>query len=432
MSQRSPTSPVIDPEMPEPLSMKAVLKISGMRRLWYAQIISVFGDFLALFAIIGVLTFQLHATPQQVTGIQISYLLPIALLGMVVGVFADRWPLKATLVSSDCLRAGLVLLLLFAKQMWHFYAILATISIVSSLFAPAQGIALRSAVPLHGLRSANALMQQVMFGMRIVGPAVAAFLVSSFGPVSCYLLDSASFLGSALLIMSVALLKPEDASLPGASDTANSNAHPLARFWADMKQGIDFILHHAGLLFVILALASGMFVLGCFGPLIAVYVRDDLHSSTQIFGMASATIGVGMLIGINALNSLAKNLSNSILVYAGLAGIAVGLVILAGLPLVPATFVGNFIIGFAVAGIIIPSQTMIQSESPPALLGRIGSTVMSIIFTAQISGLVLSGVLVDHLGVRDVFAGCAVLLVVLIAVGRIWMEPKTVAVQAMN
>src|ERR1700734_3664415 len=195
--------PPIDPELPAPLSMGEVMRIPMMRRLWYAQTISVFGDFLALFAVIAILTFKLHATAQQVTGVQIAYMLPIAVLGILAGVFVDRWPLKPTMVSSDSIRAALCLLLLFATQIWHFYAILAAISVVSSFFSPAQGVAIRSAVPLHGLRSANALMQQVMFGMRIVGPAIAAFLVASFGARSCYLVDSASFVASGCLIASL-------------------------------------------------------------------------------------------------------------------------------------------------------------------------------------------------------------------------------------
>src|ERR1700738_1600075 len=89
----------LDPELPALMSMGAVLRISMMRRLWYAQIISVFGDFLALFAVIGILTFNLHATPQQVTGVSIAYMLPIAALGIIAGVFVDRWPLKPTMVS---------------------------------------------------------------------------------------------------------------------------------------------------------------------------------------------------------------------------------------------------------------------------------------------------------------------------------------------
>jgi len=54
----------------------------------------------------------------------------------------------------------------------------------------------------------------------------------------------------------------------------------------------------------------------------------------------------------------------------------------------------------------------------------VGSTVMSLIFTAQISGLLLSGWLAAAIGVRGVFAVCAILLALLIAVGRLWMEPR--------
>jgi MFS family permease len=326
------------------------------------------------------------------------------------------------MVSSDSIRAALCLLLLAATQIWHFYAILAAISIVSSFFSPAQGVAIRSAVPLHGLRSANALMQQVMFGMRIIGPAIAAFMVAYLGASSCYILDSVSFVGSACLIASVVFLKSEKAAPKPAA--AGENTSAIGKIWLDMKQGISFIFHHAALFFVILAMAAGMFVIGCFGPLIAIYVRDSLHASTKMFGIVSPMIGLGMLLGVNGLNTLGKKLSNTLLVYSGLCGIAVGLVILTLLPHIWSTLVGNFIIGIAVAAIIVPAQTLFQQATPPELLGRVGSTFMSIIFAAQISGLVLSGVLTQYMGVRRVFALCAVMLVVLIAVGKLWMEPK--------
>jgi MFS family permease len=416
-----PATPSIDPELPAPLSMRDVLSIPMLRRLWYAQIISVFGDFLALFAVIGVLTFSLHATAQQVTGVQIAYMLPIAVLGILAGVFVDRWPLKPTMVSSDSIRAGLVLLLIFAHKPWHFYAILAGISVVSSFFGPAQGVAIRSAVPVHGLRSANALMQQVMFGMRIVGPAIASFMVASFGPTSCYILDSVSFVGSALLIASLTFVTT---ARPVTPHTAHEDASALAKIGRDMKQGIDFILHHAALLFVILAMAAGMFVLGCFGPLIAVYVRDSLHASTRSFGVVAAMIGLGMLIGINGLNTFGKRLSNTLLVYSGLGGIAVGLVILTALAHIWSTVLGNLIIGLSVAGIIIPAQTLFQQATPPELMGRVGSTFMSIVFASQIAGLVLSGILTQHTSVRHVFALCAALILILMVVGKLWMEPK--------
>ncbi len=434
------TAPTI-PGQPEPLSMSAVLRFPIMRRLFYAQLISTFGDFLALFAVINFLTFHLNATPRQVTGLQIAYLLPIAVLGVLAGVFVDRWPLKPTMVASDLTRAGLCLLLPFATQVVHFYIILAAISILSSFFNPAQGVAIRSAVPLHGLRSANSLMQQVMFGMRIIGPGLAGLLYKVFGPRICYFGDSASFLGSASLIATLALTRafapPTPAVVKAETETRidatlESEAAPaappassgLASILPDMKQGLSFIVHHAAVLFVILALAAGMFVIGCFGPLIAVYTRDTLRASTGIYAIISAMIGLGMFVGVNVLNTLGKRLSNTLLVYTGLIGIALGLCFLAGLPHVWAAIVGDLIIGTAVAGIVVPSNVLIQQETPPALMGRVGSTVMSLVFTAQILGLVLSGQLANRIGVRHVFAVCAVMLVFLVVGGKLLMEPK--------
>lgn len=414
-------APAHDPESGKPLSMWEVLRFPMMRHLWFAQTISVFGDFIALYAVIAVLTFRLHATAQQVTAVQIAYLLPIAVLGAVAGVFVDRWPLKPTMISSDLLRAGIVLLLLTATRLWHYYLALAAISVVSSFFAPAQGVAIRSAVPLNGLRSANALMQQVTFGMRIVGPAAAVSLVSSLGPVSCYLMDSASFVGSACLIAAVKFVRPAEAK---PASPAGPKQAPLARVWSDMEEGFKFIWGNARLFFVIVAFAAGMFVIGCFAPLTAVYVRDNLHASTNIFGIVSALVGVGMIAGINALSVFASRVKDTSLVYSGLAGIAFGLALMAGITTIWSAFLGEFAIGFAFAAIFLPSQTKIQQETPPPLLGRVGSTVMSAVFASQIAGLVLSGVLAERIGVRSVFALCAVLLAILIGAGFLWMRAK--------
>jgi MFS family permease len=413
------------------MSMGQVLRIPTMRRLWYAALISSFGDFLALFAVIGVLTFQLRATPQQVTGVQISYMLPIAVLSVLAGVFVDRWPLKLTLVVSDFTRCALCLLLLLAHSTFGFYLVLAAISVVSSFFGPAQGVTLRSVVPMHGLRSANALMQQVMFGMRIIGPAIAALLVARLGPHSCYIADAVSFFASGCLIASLAISRPQAAAQASAIVNPDSESSPapqpsgLASVLADMRVGINFIFHHAGIFFVLLAMAAGMFVLGCFGPLIAVYVRDSVHASTQFFGIASAMIGAGMLVGVNGLTTFGKKISNTVLVYSGLAGIALALVGLTLLTRIWSTVLANLLIGLAVSAIIVPATTMMQQETPHELMGRVGSAFMSLVFTAQICGLILSGIIANSIGVRQVFALCAVLLAILIVAGRLLMDPES-------
>ena len=124
--------------------------------------------------------------------------------------------------------------------------------------------------------------------------------------------------------------------------------------------------------------------------------------------------------------SAGRNLPVAIGVGAALGG----LVILTLLPYIWSTLVGNFIIGSAVAAIIVPAQTLFQQATPPELMGRVGSTFMSIVFAAQIAGLILSGILTQHIGVRQVFALCAIMLVILVAIGKLWMEPKEQPVAA--
>jgi MFS transporter, DHA3 family, macrolide efflux protein len=401
---------------PAPMTFRDVLRVTVMRRVWYAQVVSLLGDFLALFAVISVVSFRLHGTPAQVTGVQISYMLPMALLGPLAGVFVDRWPLKPTLVSSDLIRAGLVALLFVSTALWQIYMVLAALSSVSSFFAPAQSVTIRSHVPSHGLLSANALMQMAMMGVRIIGPAAAGALVAAFGPNLCYALDTASFLASAALIGSVAIVRPAG---PAKGPSPKSGVDAVLH---EMAEGMRFILHHAALSFVVMAMAAGLFTIGCFGPLIAVYVREWLHASSGTFGIVSAMVGVGMFVGMPTVRRLAARASNPTLVLSGLAGIGVGALLLGAIPIVGAALLGTFTLGFAFAGIIVPAQTLMQQETPHALMGRISSTIMSVVFFAQLLGLVLSGVLAQLFGVRAVFFLCALLAWVLTAGGRLLLR----------
>jgi DHA3 family macrolide efflux protein-like MFS transporter len=401
------------------MTFREVLQLTVMRRVWFAQVVSLLGDFLALFAVISVVTYRMIGTPQQVTGVQIAYMLPMAILGPLSGVFVDRWPLKPTLIASDLIRAGFVLLLFAATSTWQIYLVLCALSAVSSFFAPAQSVTIRSHVPPHGLISANALMQMAMMGTRVIGPATAGALVAAFGPRICYAVDFISFLVSALLISSVTILRPPAPPRAAEAETTNSKVHAI---FHEMGEGMRFIVHHAAISFVVMAMAAGMFVMGCFGPLIAIYVRDWLHAKAGVFGIVSAMVGIGMMVGMPLVRRLSGRISNSTLVLSGLAGIGLGALILGVLPWVPASMLACFTLGFTFAGVIVPAQTLMQKETPHALMGRISSTMMSVIFFAQLIGLLLSGYLAQAFGVRAVFFLCAVLAWILTGAGRLLLN----------
>jgi DHA3 family macrolide efflux protein-like MFS transporter len=395
------------------LSFRDVLRLAVMRRLWYAQIVSLFGDFLAIFAVISVVTFRLHATPTWVTGVQIAYLLPLAFLGPLAGVFVDRWPLKPTLVSSDLIRAALVILLVLSRSIWQIYGVLAALSVVSSFFAPAQSVTIRQHVPRNGLLSANALMQIAMTGVRIVAPLTAGVVVAALGPGLCYTLDALSFVASAALIGSVAIMRR-----PVAGISAQSTSGRVHAIWHDMSEGMRFMIGHAAILFVVSAMAAAFFTVGCFGPLVAVFVRESLHGQAAAFGLVSTMVGVGLLFGTQGLRAIARRASNSMMVFSGLTGIGFALLLLAGLPNIAAALTATFLMGFSISAILVPAQTLLQQETPHALMGRMSSTVMSVIIFSQLVGLIVSAAAAQFVSVRTIFFLSAVLCVVLAFGGR--------------
>ena len=73
---------------------------------------------------------------------------------------------------------------------------------------------------------------------------------------------------------------------------------------------------------------------------------------------------------------------------------------------------------------MVPAQTLMQRETPHDMLGRVASTQISVIFFAQILGLVLSGMLAQIFGVRMVFFFCAALSLALVAGGRLFLRAK--------
>ena len=410
---------------PAPLSMRDALKISGFKRLWIAQGVSILGDFLAIFAVINLITFRWHGTPLQVTNVLIAYIIPITIVGPLAGVFVDRWKVKRVMIASDLIRAVLILGLIFVTRLEHIYVIFLLVSTVSSFFGPAQSVTLRTLVPVNGLLSANALMSQAFYTMRIIAPATAGLLVYWLGENSCFYLDTVSFIFSAAMLSTIVVIRV--VSQKGGA--GEKSVHSLLR---DYTAGSRFILTHPAISFVMVAMMTAMFVLSCFSPLISVYVRDQLHAGTRSFGLISAMIGVGLIVGTQTVNAVAKGFSKKYVALCGLLGLSFATFVLA---LFKTSFLAGanmFGIGFAIAFVVVPTQTLMQQETPQHMLGRVSSSFMAVFSLSQLLGLVLSGSLADMIGIRRLFLYSAVLLAILTAGGYLWLsedkpEQKAVA-----
>jgi DHA3 family macrolide efflux protein-like MFS transporter len=74
-------------------------------------------------------------------------------------------------------------------------------------------------------------------------------------------------------------------------------------------------------------------------------------------------------------------------------------------------------VGFFAAFVMVCAQTLIQQETPQELLGRVSSTLMSLLAIAQVFALFGAGPVAESVGVLDLYFGSAAALVATGAVG---------------
>lgn len=389
--------------------MRQVMAISAFRKLWIATLVSIFGDFLALYAIFSEMTFRMHASARAITLVTVFFLLPLAFVGPVAGVFVDRWHPRRTMVASDLARTVLALGLVFARAPWHIYAVFLALSTFSSFFTPARSVSLPQIVPLNGLMSANALIQQTVQILQMASPVIAGALVGWAGPSSCYFLDSASFLISGLLIATLVI--------PPRPAHANQQMKSVVR---DLFSGVRFILGHPVVSFVILSIAAGTFALSAFSALIAVFVRDVLHATSYVFGAMGSAIGAGMLAGGLVVTPLARRVrQKAYLVSGGLLMCGFFIALIARLPNTIVSLAGCVGIGVGVSLLVIPAMALTQGQVPAEMRGRVSSSSMSLISISQGVALLFAGDLASRLGITSVFYGSAAMLLLISIAGTI-------------
>ncbi|MGA2740659.1 MAG: MFS transporter [Bryobacteraceae bacterium] len=389
------------------LTMRQALAIPGFRKLWLATLVSIFGDFLALYAIFSEMTFRMHASARAITLVTVFYLLPLALVGPVAGVFVDRWHPRRTMVVSDIARAVLVLGLVFTRVPWHIYVVFLALSTFSSFFSPARSVSIPQLLPLNGLMSANALIQQTVQILQMASPVLAGALAGWAGPSSCYYLDSASFVFSGLMIATIAI--------PARPAHANKEVKPVLR---DLASGMRFIFGHPVIGFVILSIAAGTFAISAFGSLIAVYVRDVLHANSVLFGALGSAIGAGMLAGGFVVTPLARRIQQKAhLITAGILLCGACIAGIARIPNSVAALVGCVGIGVGASLLTIAAMTLLQGQVPAEMRGRVSSSSMSLISVSQGVALLFAGDLASRFGIAAVFYGSAALLLFIAIAG---------------
>lgn len=213
----------------------------GFRWLFAARSVSLLGDWfntLALFALLD----QMHGQSARAFGwVLILKLAPLLVMGPAAGVVADRFNRKSVMVWTDVLRAAVVLALLGLAR-WPRLDLLLGLTFVqislSAFFEPARSAAVAQICSRDELLAANALMAVTWSIMLTVGAAVGGVASHLFGWQVAIVLDAATYVASAVLILPV--LVPTVRSKP----RLRGLWHVLG--FGDAVDGFRFMWRHPG------------------------------------------------------------------------------------------------------------------------------------------------------------------------------------------
>ena len=376
----------------------------AFRGLLLAHFASNLGDWLAFIALFNLAAIEWQTDILGIGLITVAYLLPFAIIAPVAGVFVDRWELRRLLVASDILRAGLVVLMVFADQLWQLCLLIFLHQTVSTFFNPAQQAAIPRLVRRADILPANALGTQASHLTKVLGPGIAGMLVAMLGTRGCLLLDAATFALSGMLLLTLPRL------------TTRRAPQEVASVSADLRAAYRCLRKLRRLQWSLLSLIFAICGLGAFLVALPIHARDGLGLGPQGLGLLLSTLGIGTLVGAMALMSRLAHHDRLSMMSVGSGLLAISLVGLVRVQQPAWSGLLMVFLGVGTAFLIVPAHALFQEEAAEQHLGGILSVALAVLALAQVSGMGMAAALGQTLpasyalGLAAALCGCAALL----------------------
>ncbi|MCX4091630.1 MFS transporter [Nocardia sp. alder85J] len=353
--------------------------------LWCGQFLSLIGSGLSGFAL-GVYVYQITGSAATLGLIFALAALPFLLAAPFAGALVDRWGARRALLvgNSGALLVMLTLAALLhtgAFAPWQMIVIVAALSMVSALTAPAFDAAVPLLVPKDQIGRANGMRLVALATSQGLGPVIAGFLLLALGIDGIVLIDCVSFGCGivSLLFVVIPRVRPRD----------TATAAGLATLLADFRLAWRYIAARRGLVALLAFMAALEFCAGFVDLLINPLVLA--FASSGALGAVLSIGGAGMIAASVAMTvwSGPRRRVRALLGFSMLLAAATVLGSLRpSLPLVALAAV-IFLGGLAV--VIACNRAIWQTKVEPQLLGRAMALQGMVASVPQLIAFALAG-----------------------------------------
>lgn len=327
--------------------------------------------------------------------------LPMIALAMTGGMFADKFDKRYILQVCQVVQIILALTLgyLIGEQtiaMWHLLVAAVLLGISNAFEMPAAAALVPELVGKKYVAKAVALDRAVFHGTRLIGPALAGYLVGHYGASSAYYLNALTFLALMLALT----------TLPART---TGTAEQEEKRKGGMGEGAKHILRDRPSFAMILLMATNtVFVFPVMIVLLPLYSKHVLHLESADMGWLMFSSGIGSLTGSLGILKVRRHQRPFILA---------GAVILICVALTSLSRADQFLwaagsltgLALGVSTLVGLANTVVQERAPAEIRGRVSAIAgLSFFGLLPFAGMVMAA-MSDWLGIRTALltAACA-------------------------
>jgi len=329
----------------------------------------------------------------------VFYYIPSIIFGPFTGYFVDRIKLRTMLTYINAIQGVVILFFLFTgPKVYLIYPIVFLYSFTNLLYFPAEAASLIWLVKKKDLSLANSLFLLTSQASLVVGLGLSGLVMRLFGKyIPIYLASLGCFVAA---VATYFLPKIEPSRVKKKLDN-------FSKFISEIKIGFSFIFNHRKVLYPIVLLTFFQVFSITMAILLPSFATQILNIDVQDAGPSLILpLGLGALLATYVITkhfstTRKKNLMKKGFLIAFLVFSLFSL-ILPFLGVYRVIIAGSLMFTLGIAGlfILIPSQTLLQENTPSLLRGRVFGTWGFMANIVTLPFLLFSASIVDALGVR--------------------------------
>jgi len=390
------------------------LRHRNFRLFYFGQQVSITGTWMQHVAQ-SWLVYRLTESSFMLGLVSATALVPILLFGLHSGVLADRVSRYRLFIATQVLAMAQALVLcILTLAGWvepgHILVLAFFLGMVHALEMPVRHSFFAQLVPLDDLPNAVALNSGLIHVARLVGPAIAGWLVAWVGEGMVFLINAATFLAVIVALLAMRLLP-------------RAPVREAERRAMDVREGLRFAWKHLHIRGVLSMVGMVSLVGISAAVLMPVFVAQVFQGGAQSLGWLLGAMGGGSLLGALVLARRRETAGLERLVAAGGCAAGVALTLFAFTEKFWLALVILPLVGFCLTMVIAPSNAYLQLSAPNHLRGRIMSLFAVTFHGLMPLGILAVGSIAEYVGASVTVAGCGMLLL-LAALAYAFVGPR--------